>query len=126
LISLDLSVPDLLEQRSQRKAGATARDWLQYTDDAARLLYLEIDYLNEAKNARMFATSLPKGLDVVVPKVFDNATTARMLTMEYVQVPLSRPRRLPRRLPRRWPLIASEIASEIASDCLGDCLGDCL
>ena len=110
-----------LEQRSQRKAGATARDWLQYTDDAARLLYLEIDYLNEAKNARMFATSLPKGLDVVVPKVFDNATTARMLTMEYVQVPLS--------LPRRLPLIASEIASEIApepaSEIASDCASNC-
>ena len=100
-----------LGQRSQRKAGTTARDWLQYTDDAARLLYLEIDYLNEAKNARMFASSLPKGLDVVVPKVFDNATTARMLTMEYVQVPLSLPRRLPRRLPLIAPLIVPLIAS---------------
>ena len=47
------------------------------TDDAARLLYLEIDYMNEAKNARLFAESMAKQQDVVVPAVYDNATTAR-------------------------------------------------
>ena len=30
-------------------------------------------------------TSLPESLDVVVPRVYDNATTARVLTMEFVE-----------------------------------------
>ena len=84
-IRLMARIGNFIEKRAQRKAGVSSRDWLKYTDDAARLLYLEIDYLNEASNARKFASSMSTEADVVVPKVFDNATTTRLLTMEYVR-----------------------------------------
>lgn len=76
---------NFFESKLQKKAaGVSSRDWLEYTNDAARLLYLEIDYDNEAKNSQLFASSLPADVDVVVPRIYANATTKRLLTMEYV------------------------------------------
>ena len=84
-IRLMARIGNFFEKRlSKPKAGATTRDWLKYTDDAARLLYMEIDYRNEAKNARLFSDSVAEDASVVVPQVFDNATTSRLLTMEYI------------------------------------------
>ncbi|KAL1528636.1 hypothetical protein AB1Y20_009974 [Prymnesium parvum] len=83
-IRLMARIGNFIEARKKRKSGVASRDWLQYTNDAARLLYLEIDYLNEANNARAFASSLPASARVVVPRVFDRVTTKRLLTMEYI------------------------------------------
>ena len=73
-------------RRMQGKSKSAAdRDWMQYADDAARLLYEEINYVNEGKNAETFAESLKgTGSNVVVPGVIWNATTERVLTMEYI------------------------------------------
>jgi len=71
--------------RGKDKAAAD-RDWMEYANDAARLLYEEIDYVNEAKNAETFAASLVgTGANVVVPKVFTDVTTKKVLTMEYIE-----------------------------------------
>jgi len=71
--------------RGKSKAAAD-RDWMAYADDAARLLYEEIDYINEGKNAQQFADSLVgTGSDVVVPKVFNEVTTQKVLTMEFIE-----------------------------------------
>ena len=74
-------------RRMQGKSKAAAdRDWMAYANDAARLLYEEIDYVNEGKNAEQFAESLVgTGSNVVVPKVFNDATTEKVLTMEYIE-----------------------------------------
>uniref|UniRef100_A0A7S4HDG2 ABC1 atypical kinase-like domain-containing protein n=1 Tax=Prymnesium polylepis TaxID=72548 RepID=A0A7S4HDG2_9EUKA len=74
-------------RRWQGKDKAAAdRDWMEYANDAARLLYEEIDYINEGKNAEAFAESLVgTGSNVVVPKVFTDVTTERVLTMEYIE-----------------------------------------
>jgi len=71
--------------RGKSKAAAN-RDWMAYADDAARLLYEEIDYVNEGKNAETFAESLVgTGANVVVPKVFSEVTTQKVLTMEFIE-----------------------------------------
>jgi len=71
--------------RGKSKAAAN-RDWMAYADDAARLLYEEIDYVNEGKNADTFAESLVgTGANVVVPKVFSEVTTQKVLTMEFIE-----------------------------------------
>mmetsp|Transcript_14138 Transcript_14138/g.45276 ORF Transcript_14138/g.45276 Transcript_14138/m.45276 type:complete len:614 (+) Transcript_14138:31-1872(+) len=74
-------------RRMQGKSKAAAdRDWMAYANDAARLLYEEINYVNEGKNAEQFAESLVgTGSNVVVPKVFNDATTKKVLTMEYIE-----------------------------------------
>ena len=76
-----------IERRRRPRGGGASgppRDWLEYTDDAARLLYMEIDYEQEARNAARFQASLPRGARIRVPAVCLNATTRRVLTMEYV------------------------------------------
>jgi len=74
-------------RRLQGKSKAAAdRDWMEYANDAARLLYEEINYINEGKNAETFAASLVgTGSNVIVPKVFSDVTTERVLTMEYIE-----------------------------------------
>ena len=74
-------------RRWQGKSKAAAdRDWMSYANDAARLLYEEIDYINEGKNAELFAESLVgTGANVIVPKVFKEVTTEKVLTMEYIE-----------------------------------------
>ena len=45
---------------SGQKVGA-GRDWMEYCDDASRLLYEEIDYENEGRNAQVFRESMSPG-----------------------------------------------------------------
>ena len=49
------------------------------------MLYLEIDYLNEASNSERFAADF-EGIEYVrVPKVYREVSTPRVLTMEFVE-----------------------------------------
>ena len=57
-------------------------------DESARLLYLEIDYLNEARNTMRFAEDFKKTPWVITPDVYFNLTTPRVLTMQ-VSSPVS-------------------------------------
>ena len=75
-----------VRQMQGKNKAAADRDWMAYANDAARLLYEEIDYVNEGKNAEAFAQSLVgTGANVVVPKVFSEVTTSKVLTMEYIE-----------------------------------------
>ena len=90
LMCRGLNMVERLRERVRRVRGrgrsAADRDWLQYADDAARLLYQEIDYENEGRNAEAFAASLVgTGSRVVVPKVVWPATTKRVLTMDFIE-----------------------------------------
>lgn len=74
----------LLEKFDPKSDGAD-RDWVSIYEESERLLYLEIDYLNEVKNARRFAKDF-KDIDWVrVPSVYDEVTNERILTMEFVE-----------------------------------------
>ncbi|MBF2056744.1 MAG: AarF/ABC1/UbiB kinase family protein [Cyanobacterium sp. T60_A2020_053] len=48
------------------------------------LLFTEIDYLNEGKNAERFKTNFQQEKMVVVPKVYWHCTTKKILTLEYL------------------------------------------
>ena len=74
----------LLEKFDPKSDGAD-RDWVSIYDESARLLYLEIDYLNEADNTARFTKDF-KDIDYVrIPKVYREVTTPRVLTMEFVE-----------------------------------------
>ena len=61
------------------------RDWVSIYEESERLLYLEIDYLNEATNCERFARDF-SGIDWVrVPEVYRDVSTPRVLTMEFVE-----------------------------------------
>ncbi len=60
------------------------RDWLGIYEECCRILWEEIDYLNEGRNADTFRRNF-RGYDwVKVPKIYWRFTTSRVLTLEYV------------------------------------------
>ena len=55
-------------------------------DESARLLYLEIDYLNEIKNTERFREEFASRTPWVrTPEVFKDLSTPRVLVMEFVE-----------------------------------------
>jgi len=74
---------ELLDKFDPKTDGAD-RDWASIYDESARLLYLEIDYLNEASNTKRFAKDFKDVSWVRVPDVYPDLTTPRVLTMEYM------------------------------------------
>jgi len=74
----------LLDKFDPKSDGAD-RDWVSIYEESERLLYLEIDYLNEADNGERFAKDF-RDIDYVrVPKFYRELSTPRVLTMEFVE-----------------------------------------
>ena len=74
----------LLDKFDPKSDGAD-RNWVSIYEESERLLYLEIDYLNEANNGERFAKDF-KDIDYVrVPKFYREVSTPRVLTMEFVE-----------------------------------------
>ena len=61
------------------------RDWVSIYEESERLLYEEIDYLNEATNAERFAKDFKDISWVRIPGVYRDLSTPRVLVMEYVE-----------------------------------------
>jgi len=53
-------------------------------DEFTRILYEEIDYLAEGRNAEIFAVNFEDQADIRVPKIYWTHTTKRVLTLENV------------------------------------------
>ncbi|KAJ0759346.1 putative ABC-type Cd(2+) transporter [Helianthus annuus] len=70
-------------QRSESLGGPT-RDWIGIYDECAKILYQEIDYINEGKNADRFRRDFRNVKWVRVPQVFWDYTAMKVLTLEYV------------------------------------------
>ena len=89
LIDADLKNLNVLAEllyRLDNSPDSMLRDWREIFESNARIIYEEIDYIAEGKNAKRFDDSLKAvGIDYVkVPEVFWEATTPRVLTMEFV------------------------------------------
>lgn len=60
------------------------RDWLGIYDECCKILYEEIDYINEGRNADTFRRNF-RGEDwVKVPRVYWRYVSPRVLTLEYL------------------------------------------
>lgn len=75
---------ELLDKFDPKSDGAD-RDWVTIYEESERLLYQEIDYLNEAANAERFANDFMDIDWVRVPRVYREVSTPRVLTMEFVE-----------------------------------------
>ena len=74
----------LLDKFDPKTDGAD-RDWVSIYEESERLLYLEIDYLNEADNTERFSKDFA-GIDYVrIPRVYRELSTPRVLVMEFVE-----------------------------------------
>jgi len=60
------------------------RDWLGIYDECCKILYEEIDYLNEGRNADTFRRNFRDEDWVLVPRVYWRYTSPRVLTLEYL------------------------------------------
>lgn len=60
------------------------RDWLGIYDECCKILYEEIDYLNEGRNADTFRRNFRDEDWVMVPRVYWRYASPRVLTLEYL------------------------------------------
>merc|ERR1719424_454967 len=70
-------------QKVDPKTDGAARDWVAIFDETARCLYDEVDYMNEAKNAKDFAAQFADTDWIKVPRVYEQYTAKRTMCMEY-------------------------------------------
>ncbi|KAJ4975761.1 hypothetical protein NE237_000867 [Protea cynaroides] len=86
LFDIDLRNMKLIAEYFQRSEtlGGPTRDWIGIYEECATILYQEIDYINEGKNADRFRRDFRNTKWVRVPLVFWDYTATKVLTLEYV------------------------------------------
>ena len=70
-------------QKVDPKTDGAARDWVAIYDECSRILYEEIDYTKEGRNADRFRENFAGTPWVKVPKVFWHYSTSEVLVLEY-------------------------------------------
>jgi predicted unusual protein kinase regulating ubiquinone biosynthesis (AarF/ABC1/UbiB family) len=85
LFDIDLRILKGIAQYFQRHPDwGPGRDWLGIYDECCRILYEEIDYLNEGRNADTFRRNFRAYDWANVPRVFWRYASKRVLTLEYM------------------------------------------
>lgn len=70
-------------QKVDPKTDGAARDWVAIYDECSRILYQEIDYRLEGKNADQFRENFKKVDWIKVPRVYWQYSTSEILVLEY-------------------------------------------
>ncbi|EER91849.1 uncharacterized protein LOC8086269 [Sorghum bicolor] len=86
LFDIDLRNLKLVAEYFQRSEtlGGPSRDWIGIYEECSKILYEEIDYINEGKNADRFRRDFRNIKWVRVPLIMWDYTTEKVLTLEYV------------------------------------------
>lgn len=85
LFTIDLSILKGIARYFQRHPDwGPGRDWLGIYDECCRILWEEIDYLSEGRNADTFRRNFRQEDWVKVPRVYWRYASPRVLTLEYL------------------------------------------
>ncbi len=85
LFNIDLDIAKGIARYFQsHPRWGKGRDWMGIYDECCKILYEEIDYLNEGRNADTFRRNFRPYNWVKVPRVYWRYASARVLTLEYV------------------------------------------
>ncbi|NER82239.1 MAG: AarF/ABC1/UbiB kinase family protein [Leptolyngbya sp. SIO1D8] len=85
LFEIDLAIlRGIAQYFQQHPEWGKGRDWLGIYEECCRILWLEIDYLNEGRNADTFRRNFRSQTWARVPRVFWRYASPRVLTLEYL------------------------------------------
>jgi predicted unusual protein kinase regulating ubiquinone biosynthesis (AarF/ABC1/UbiB family) len=85
LFQIDLAILKGIARYFQNHPSwGRGRDWLGIYEECCRILYEEIDYLNEGRNADTFRRNFRGQNWVKVPRVYWRYASPRVLTLEYL------------------------------------------
>jgi len=83
-ITLDLYIVRNIAAWLNSNIGLIRSDLVALIDELGRRVFEEMDYLNEASNAEKFAELHSHNPRIAVPAIFHEATSRRVLTMEWI------------------------------------------
>ncbi|MGA7934918.1 MAG: AarF/ABC1/UbiB kinase family protein [Kovacikia sp.] len=85
LFEIDLKILKRITRSFQNHPDwGRGRDWIGIYEECCRILYEEVDYLNEGRNADTFRRNFRQEAWVHVPRVYWRYTAPSVLTLEYL------------------------------------------
>ena len=83
-ITLDLYIVRNIALWLKNNIGLIRSDLVALIDELGKRVFEEMDYINEADNAEKFRTMHEKNIKIAVPKIYQEFTSRRVLTMEWI------------------------------------------
>ncbi len=83
-ITLDLYIVRIIAEWLNTNVKLIRSDLVALIDELGKRVFEEMDYLNEAKNAERFKKLHSHNKKIAIPKIYKEATSRRVLTMEWI------------------------------------------
>ena len=84
-ITLDLYIVRNIAFWLKNNIGLIRSDLVALIDELGKRVFEEMDYINEAENAEKFRRMHSKNIKIAVPKIYNEITSRRVLTMEWIE-----------------------------------------
>ena len=84
-ITLDLYIVRNIANWLKNNIGLIRSDLVALIDELGKRVFEEMDYINEAKNAEKFRDMHKTNNKIAVPKIYNDLTSRRVLTMEWIE-----------------------------------------
>ncbi len=84
-ITLDLYIVRNIAFWLKNNIGLIRSDLVALIDELGKRVFEEMDYINEANNAEKFRNMHQKNPKIAVPKIYNDYTSRRVLTMEWIE-----------------------------------------
>ena len=84
-ITLDLYIVRNIANWLKNNIGLIRSDLVALIDELGKRVFEEMDYINEAENAEKFRDMHKTNDKIAVPKIYNDLTSRRVLTMEWIE-----------------------------------------